>query len=251
MQGLSAAFDTGSSNILEHGAVVQEETALHVTVNPSLSVSVSTQLAALRRLLFEDVGGKAWSRVQSGRLTLVVHVDSADIMANLIKIKMDYEEATRNRLWLTFAGGAEAHRIAEKIAEAGVSVIVTMPRPYPGTWDKSRFLPGPPLSADNLVATLLEKGVNVAIGTVDKFAVRNTRFEIAWIALNSNGRISRAKALALVTTNLERALGFPRRWGHLRDIVIYRGGGVFDVESKVVGVLSPNRRVLETFVCDV
>ena len=68
--------------------------------------------------------------------------------------------------------------------------------------------------------------------------------------LNSNGRISRAKALALVTTNLERALGLRRRWGQLRDIVIYSGGGVFDVESKVVGVLSPYRRVLEKFVCD-
>ncbi|KAM6500145.1 hypothetical protein JOM56_003159 [Amanita muscaria] len=250
LHGLSAAFDTGSSNSLERGAIVQEETALHVTINPSLSVSVSTQLATLRRLVFSDVGGSIWFRVRKGEIPLVVHVDSADIMATLVKLKTDYEDVMDTRLRLTFAGAAEAHLVADKIAEARVSVIVTLPRPYPGTWDKSRFLPGPPLSSNHLVSTLLEKGVTVAIGTVDQFSVRHARFEIAWAGFNSNGKISPGQAIALVTTNLEHALGLERRWNVLRDIAIYKDGGVFDVESKVYGILSVRKRVLETFACE-
>ncbi|KAF8630433.1 hypothetical protein AX17_005410 [Amanita inopinata Kibby_2008] len=246
--GVSAAFAVGSSHSLERGAIVLEETAVHVVLSPSLSVSVSTQIATLRRLVFEGVGGKTWARIRRGDMPIVAHVDSADIMATLIKMKTDYEETIGNKLRLTFAGATEAHLIADEIAKAGVSVIVTEPRPYPATWDKSRFLPGPPLSADSLVTTLLQSGVNVAIGVVDESVVRNTRFELAWMALNSNGKISKAQALSLATTNLERALGLDKVHT-LRDIVAYRGGSMFDMQSKVVGVISPGRKVLETFGC--
>ena len=50
-------------------------------------------------------------------------------------------------------------------------------------------LPGPPLSEDSLITTLLSKGVNVAIGTVDAFAVRNTRFEVAWVCHDIYGKV--------------------------------------------------------------
>lgn len=47
------------------------------------------------------------------------------------------------------------------------------------TWVIS--LPGPPLSEDSLIETLLNKRVNVAITTEDEAAVRNGRFELAWV----------------------------------------------------------------------
>jgi len=247
--GLSTAFDTGASNSLEDGAIFREETALHVAISPLLSVSVSTQLATLRRLLFEDVIKPAWFRVRKGEIPLVVHVDSADIMSTLIKLKMDYEETMGATLRLTFAGGAEAHLMADKISKAGISVVVLMPRPFPDTWEKSRFLAGPPLSTDSLITVLLEKGVNVAIGTTKGYAVRNTRLEAAWTILNSPRRMPPGQIYALATTNLERALGIDRDWYELRDVVIYAGGSEFDMESKVVGIFSPRRRVFETFKC--
>jgi hypothetical protein len=54
--GLSTAFRTGSAHAMEQGAIVQDIAALHVTVgkaHPLLNpgVSVSTQIAGLRRLL--------------------------------------------------------------------------------------------------------------------------------------------------------------------------------------------------------
>lgn len=57
ISGLSTTFRTGSFHALERGAIVQDITALHVHIgrtHPLLGkgVSVSTQIAALRRLLF-------------------------------------------------------------------------------------------------------------------------------------------------------------------------------------------------------
>ncbi|KAF8967351.1 hypothetical protein BDZ97DRAFT_1938242 [Flammula alnicola] len=143
-------------------------------------------------------------------------------------------------LKLTFSGGTEAHLLAKEIATAGVSVILTSSRPYPA-------LPGPPLSEMSAVTTLLDAGVNVAIGVVDESSARNTRFEIAWAALESNGTISKSQALALASTNLHKALGLVRPLFSIPDLVMYRGGGLLDFESKVVGVMSAERPLLNCF----
>ena len=63
LQGVSTAFSAGSSNALAQGAVIQDETALHITISFSLAPSVSTQIAALRYQLFES-SLKHWVRVR-------------------------------------------------------------------------------------------------------------------------------------------------------------------------------------------
>jgi len=58
--GLSATIRTGAHHALEKGAVVQEVTALHVTLHKSWgsgSVSISTQIKVLRSLLLGSDGG--------------------------------------------------------------------------------------------------------------------------------------------------------------------------------------------------
>lgn len=72
-------------------------------------------------------------------MTLVVSVENADIMATLLSLKSDYEESAGQTLRLTFSGGTEAHLLADEIAAAGVSVILTKLRPYPGTWEQRRM----------------------------------------------------------------------------------------------------------------
>jgi hypothetical protein len=49
--GLGTAFSTGAAHKLASGAVVQEVTAVHVALDLSARISVSTQIATLRRLL--------------------------------------------------------------------------------------------------------------------------------------------------------------------------------------------------------
>lgn len=152
MRGVSTAFDLGASGGLEPGAVVQVETALHVTISSMLSASVSTQIAALRNLLFHEAG--PWLRVRrvspmlhcsstcssfrKGEIPLVVAVHNADIMATLLQLKADYDATADHPLRLTFAGALEAHLLAPQIGKAGVSVIVAPGRPFPGTWEMRR-----------------------------------------------------------------------------------------------------------------
>lgn len=63
ISGLSATIRTGARHALEKGAVVQEVTALHVTIerNPSEPgyVSTSTQINVLRNLLLDSHKGVA------------------------------------------------------------------------------------------------------------------------------------------------------------------------------------------------
>jgi len=50
LSGLGVAFSTGLPHRLAHGAVLQDITALHISILSS-SPSISTQIAALRHLL--------------------------------------------------------------------------------------------------------------------------------------------------------------------------------------------------------
>ena len=56
ISGLSTTFCTGSAHAMQAGAIIQEVVALHIVIgksHPTLRrVSVSTQIAALRRLLY-------------------------------------------------------------------------------------------------------------------------------------------------------------------------------------------------------
>lgn len=60
-------------------------------------------------------------------------------MATLLILKNEYETGSGQRLRLTFSGATEAHLLASEIGEAGVSVILTSPRPYPLTWERQRM----------------------------------------------------------------------------------------------------------------
>lgn len=72
LQGLSTAFSAGSPNALARGAIVQEETALHITISLFLKLSVSTQIAVLRSQLFES-NLEHWIRVRKVCCHLCLH----------------------------------------------------------------------------------------------------------------------------------------------------------------------------------
>ncbi len=57
ISGLTAALSTGSAHKLQKGAVFQDATALHVIVSFNSPISVSTQIATLRRLLLGGGSG--------------------------------------------------------------------------------------------------------------------------------------------------------------------------------------------------
>lgn len=199
---------------------------------------------------------------QKGRIPLVVTVDKADHMASLLVLKTEVEKKTGKTLRMAFARAAEAHLLAKEIAAADVGVILLRPRPYPYTYDEQRLVPGPPLTEETSISVLLGKNVTVAIGVLEEWQARNTRFDVGWVrnafshrdgsvgtsitdylsfifplsqaALEAFGKINKEQAMALATTNLEKILDIKPHG----DLVAYQGGDLMDMQSKVVAVLS-------------
>ncbi|KAG8904908.1 hypothetical protein FRC01_008549, partial [Tulasnella sp. 417] len=136
-----------------------------------------------------------------------------------------------------------AHLLAKQLADARVGIIVSRARSFPMTWDSRRMLPGPPLTWDTNISVLLRHGVTVGVGILEGWEARNTGFEVAWAALQAPGDISKEDALALASSNLEKIFGLPGSG----DFVAYKGGDMFDLESKVVAVMSKRRARTEVF----
>ncbi|KAG6821570.1 hypothetical protein H0H93_000079 [Arthromyces matolae] len=216
ISGLSVTFRTGSSHAMERGAIVQDINALHVhigRVHPMISkgVSVSTQIAALRRLLFgweeRDKETGYWFRqAAEGVVPLVVEVHDADIMATLLILKIEVEEKIGSRMRMVFSGATESHMLSKEI---------------------------------------------VGLGVRESWEARNTRFDIQWAVLESNGKISQREMNAIAYTNLPKLLGIREIEDNgqlLEDIVAYEGGGPFDFSSKVAAIISPERQLVDLFV---
>ncbi|KAF9227423.1 carbohydrate esterase family 9 protein [Gyrodon lividus] len=247
VSGLSTAFSTGASHALQEGAVIQEIAALHINIGYSRSgfPSVSTQIAALRRLLLGSVSATPFDLAAKGEIPVVVQAQNADIIASLIKLKKEVEASTNAALRLIVAGATEAHLLARELGEANIGVIITPSRPFPEAWEMKRILPGPPLTRNSAISTLLAHGVTVGIGIVEQWSARNTRLDVAWAALESDGHISKPEALALASANLDKLLGVKPEASLSGDLVATHGGSILDFNAKVVGVISSRRGSVE------
>ncbi|TRM67641.1 hypothetical protein BD626DRAFT_423922 [Schizophyllum amplum] len=265
IQGLSVTFRTGCHSVMERGTIVREVTALHVAIGrepPLLQgesplphgprarrTSVSQQIALLRRLLqgweSEDTEtGKWFKRAAEGAIPLIIHVESADIMATLLILKAEIENRIGSAMRVVFAGASEAPLLARDLVRARVGVILTPARPVPNLWEGRRILPGPPLTNETSVGVLLQQGVTVGLGVSETWAMRNVRFEVAQVLHETRG-LEDKDAVKLVTTNLANMLGIQQSSN--ADVVAYRGGGLLELESKVVGVLSAERGFVDLF----
>jgi len=255
---LSATVRTGARHALEKGAIIQDVTALHVTIKcvpfGSGCVSTSTQINVLRNLLLGSHKGVArdsptgywFGKVTNGEIPLVVKVDNADIMATLLELKEEAENAKNSTIKLVFSGASEAHILAGDIAKANVGVILTPPRPYPATWKGRRILPGPPISSETAITKLQGSGVLVGIGVNTPGVAKNARFDLTWAGLESSGRVNKSQAYALASTNLDKLLGI-KHDSEDADLVAFEGGNLFDLSSKVVAVVSPQRGLVDLF----
>ncbi|KZT72054.1 composite domain of metallo-dependent hydrolase [Daedalea quercina L-15889] len=247
LAGLSAAFSPGAKHKLEKGAIVQQAAALHISIHYDAGPSVSTQIAALRALFRMEVRrplGNLIEKVKKGELILVVDVESADIMASLIELKKDIEDREGNTIKMTFAGASEAHLLAKEISEGGIGVLLTRPRPFPMTWEQRRIMPGLPLSETSAITALMDQNVTVGIGIEEAWQARNTRWDASWAALESGGEISKAEALALASVHVEHLLGVEVE-DIESDLIATYGGDPLELSSKVVGIISPRRGVVD------
>ncbi|KAF7318200.1 Carbohydrate esterase family 9 protein [Mycena chlorophos] len=247
LDGLSVAFSTSAPHKLAFGAVLQDIVALHVTISLGGKASVSTQIAALRGLLFGEADverevKKGFEGAARGKIPLVVAAESADTIATLVLLKKEIETAKGSTMRLVISGATEAHLLAEELGKENIGVLVRQ-RPYPSSWEKRRVLPGPPISAKTAISTLLEHNVTVGLMSDDPSLVRNLRFDTTWAAFQWDGAIDRAKSLELATTNVEKLFGLE----HSNEDLFASVGPGGGFQSKVAAVISPSRGVVDLF----
>lgn len=106
-------------------------------------------------------------------------------MATLIQLKREAESKAQAHLKFTFTGAAESHLLAKEIGNAGIGVILRPVRPFPYTWKSRRILPGPPMTKENAVTTLMRHNVTVGIGIEESWSARNIRFDAGWVNILS------------------------------------------------------------------
>lgn len=149
--GVSVAFSLGD----QENPVLQDSVAMHVSLRHfDADLSVSAQLATLRRLLLHPPEGKwlQWSNriimvrrlavrlflsliCLQGEIPLVVEAHGADIISSLILLKNEVEVSKESTMKMTITGATEAHILAAQLAYANIGVIVTSSRPSPSEWE--------------------------------------------------------------------------------------------------------------------
>ncbi len=109
-------------------------------------------------------------------------------------------------------------------------------------------MPGLPLSKKSSLLTLLSHNVTVGIGIEESWSARNTRFDLAWLAIDAAGDISKADAIAIGSTNVQKLLGGEVEAevaSNTYELIATEGGDLLDFGSKVVAVISPRRGVVD------
>ncbi|KAL4950332.1 hypothetical protein BDW69DRAFT_187473 [Aspergillus filifer] len=113
--------------------------------------------------------------------------------------------------------------VAEPVAEANISVILTGNRGAPDTWEKKDTLPGPPLS-EIPAKVLLDAGVQVGLAVRDNSALHALAREARWAGKFAG--LSDKEAIGLVSINIERILGLTNVAGVDADQDGYPGDSV-------------------------
>jgi len=198
--GQSVAFYTLSEGVVLSDVTISTNISLNMNIgndakeDGSITSSVSGQFSILRRKLAdaEQSTNPIWSNIKQGNTKLVIKTNSADIMDAVIDLK----KIEFPKLDIVFLGAAEALVIADKLLENDIGVVVTRCTPEK-TFTEARCHP-------DQAATLLSKGVKVAVAAMDEDNARNLRW---YAGLMREYGLDFTDALSLVTSQVAKVFG--------------------------------------------
>ena len=187
--------------------------------NETRAYSVSRQQDVM--LTREDAA--ALVPVLQGRQYLLVHVERASDILNVLSLKNDFPA-----LKMVLVGVSEGWLVADRIARSGVPVIASAVNDLPASFEQIA-------STQSNVGRMRAAGVNVAIGMIDDNDTRNLFLERQY-AGNLVGLqrvpgatgVSWGEALAMITSRPAQAIGMGSEIGSLEpgrraDLVIWSG----------------------------
>ncbi|CAK4031476.1 carbohydrate esterase family 9 [Lecanosticta acicola] len=269
-KGLSVGFRLGARHSLAGHAVFNAGVGAHYTLaKQERTPSVSSAIEELRVKLMKGVASSNSSKTEEEKtleekvvervvgeegLPLIIGVHSADIIASLLRLKGQVEEAmnkkrsgndspgTAAHLRVVILGGAEAHLVAKELAEAGVGVVLAPLFSYATSWDQRRALTGAPLTNATTIDVLHAAGVTVAIGVDEDWEARDLFLQAGIVQANSRGKINETEALALVSSNIYELMGMEADDAGDWEFVVSEGHP-FQIESRVRAVADGTGKV--------
>jgi len=239
LQGVSVAFKSGRKSVLDQGAVIQEEVALHFAIGHDSrggsTPTVSSQIALLRKILIASVNetDSIYGRAANGKIPLAITAQNKDVIAHLLKMKSALQEIAP--INLVIVGGIESYLLAEELSRARVPVILIPWRCQPEEWEYRHCLPGPPLSEKTSFQILVEHGVEVALGAWDDGLVSTMYWEAAWAAKGTG--LTEKDVVELISTKVEEIAGI--KWKDSADggHVLFEGNPL-DFGASVAAIIS-------------
>lgn len=173
--------------------------------------------------LLNRVDAAALVPVVQGRIPLIVHVEQARDILNVIALRSDYPQ-----LKIILVGASEGWTVAPQIAAAGIPVIASALNDLPAQFEQLA-------ATQSNIGRMRDAGVQVAIGMIDDNDAHQIRYSAQYagnlVALNripgATG-LSWGEAFAAISSWPAEIMGLGSEIGSLRpgrraDIVIWDG----------------------------
>jgi len=183
--------------------------------NPNESREYGPDAQRSEDVLLTRFDAAALVPVLQGRQYLLIHVERARDILNVLELKRDYPS-----LKPVIVGASEGWLVANKIAEAGIPVIASAVNDLPSSFEQLA-------ATQSNVGRMRDAGVEVAIGMIDD---NDTRYLF-------NERQYAGNLVAL--TNVPGANGV--RWGEALAMITSRPAEVLGL-GREIGSLAPGRR---------
>lgn len=161
--------------------------------------------------------------VVTGKMPLLVHVESGNDIRNVLKLKRDFPA-----LKLVIVGAAEGWTVARDIAAANVPVIANALTDLPASFEQLA-------ATQSNIGRMKQAGVRVSIGMNNEDETRQARYApqlagnlVALTKIPGAAGLSWGEALAAITSAPADALGLGGEIGSLRagrhaDVVLWDG----------------------------
>lgn len=183
--------------------------------NPNESREYGPDARRSEDVLLTRFDAAALVPVLQGRQYLLIHVERARDILNVIGLKRDYPA-----LKLVIVGASEGWLVADKMAASGIPVIASAVNDLPSSFEQLA-------ATQSNVGRMRSAGVDVAIGMIDD---NDTRYLF-------NERQYAGNLVAL--TNVPGASGL--RWGEALAMITSRPAEVLGL-GREIGRLTPGRR---------